>query len=136
MTEVVAKPRLGSAAPTFAVADVGATARWYARELDFEIHPFPRDEPWAFAILRREGVELMLQQVNGYTKPDLRPLRPEGVWDAYIRMQGVDDLYEALRDRVEIVMPLRKQEYGDTEFEVLDPNGYVLVFSELKSQNA
>jgi len=32
-------------------------------------------------------------------------------------------------------MPLRRQEYGDTEFEVLDPNGYVLVFSELKSHN-
>jgi len=27
-------------------------------------------------------------------------------------------------------MPLRKQPYGDWEFEVKDPNGYVLVFSE------
>jgi hypothetical protein len=28
-------------------------------------------------------------------------------------------------------MPLRKQGYGDWEFEVRDPNGYILVFSEL-----
>ena len=28
-------------------------------------------------------------------------------------------------------MPLRKQPYGDWEFEVKDPNGCVLVFSEL-----
>jgi hypothetical protein len=28
-------------------------------------------------------------------------------------------------------MPLRKKDYGDWEFEVKDPNGYILVFSEL-----
>jgi hypothetical protein len=27
--------------------------------------------------------------------------------------------------------PLRKQVYGDWEFEVKDPKGYILVFSEL-----
>jgi len=35
-----------------------------------------------------------------------------------------------VRDRVEILMPLQKQPYGDWEFEIKDPNGYVLVFSE------
>ena len=58
-------------------------------------------------------------------------LRDGGVWDAYIRMEGVKELYEAVHDRVEIKMPLRQQPYGDWEFEVRDPNGYILVFSEL-----
>jgi uncharacterized glyoxalase superfamily protein PhnB len=30
-----------------------------------------------------------------------------------------------------IRMPLKKQPYGDWEFEVRDPNGYILVFGEL-----
>lgn len=46
-------------------------------------------------------------------------------------MEGVKEFYEAVKDRVEIRMPLRKQGYGDWEFEVRDPNGYILVFSEL-----
>ena len=54
-----------------------------------------------------------------------------GVWDAYIRMEGVNEFYEAIRNKVDIQMPLRKQPYGDWEFEVKDPNGYILVFSEL-----
>jgi hypothetical protein len=124
-----------SAAPTFAVDDVGATARWYADNLDFSIFPFPLAEPWVFAILVRDGVELMLQRIEGYRKPDLRRLRPEGQWDAYFRIEGVDELYDAARER-EIAMPLTKQRYGDTEFEVLDPNGYVLVFRELKDDQA
>jgi uncharacterized glyoxalase superfamily protein PhnB len=48
----------------------------------------------------------------------------------YIRMEGVKDFYEAVKDRVEIQMALRQQSYGDWEFEVKDPNGYILVFSE------
>lgn len=50
---------------------------------------------------------------------------------AYTRMEGVKDFYEAARQHVEVILPLEKQSYGDWEFEVKDPNGYVLVFSEL-----
>ena len=45
-------------------------------------------------------------------------------------MEGVKQFYEQVKDRVEIRMPLRRQPYGDWEFEIQDPNGYVLVFSE------
>jgi hypothetical protein len=70
--------------------------------------------------------------IEGYQKPDLYQLRPGlGVWDAYIRMEGVKDFYESVRQNVEVILPLKKQGYGDWEFEVRDPNGYVLVFSEL-----
>ena len=72
----------------------------------------------------------MFQRLEGFQKPDLYSLRRGGVWDAYIRMDGVKEFYEAIKDRVEIKLPLRKQPYGDWEFEVRDPNGYVLVFSE------
>jgi len=46
-------------------------------------------------------------------------------------MRGVKELYNEVKDKLEIMMPLRKQPYGDWEFEVKDPNGYILVFSEL-----
>jgi uncharacterized glyoxalase superfamily protein PhnB len=124
-------PRLSSAAPCFAVADIGATIRWYEAELGFSGDPFPQAEPYLFAILRRDGVELMLQRTEGYVKPDLYNQRAGGVWDAYLRMKGVTDFYETVKTRLELLKPLRKQPYGLTEFEVKDPNGYVLVFSEL-----
>ena len=124
-------PRLCSSAPCFPVADVGATARWYEEHLGFKSYPFPKTEPYVFAILVRDDVEIMLQTIHGYEKPNLYQLRPGGVWDAYVRMEGVKEFYESVRDNVEIIRPLQKQPYGDWEFEVKDPNGYVLVFSEL-----
>lgn len=70
----------------------------------------------------------MLLRLDGYEKPDLARSRPGGSWDAYFRMRGVKALYERVRGRVVIRMPLKKQTYGDWEFEVKDPNGYVIVF--------
>ena len=123
--------KIDSINPCFAVADVGATMRWYEHELGFTGDPFPSLEPFVFAILRRDKIEIMLQRVEGYDKPDLYDRRGGGVWDAYLRIKGLQELYEAVADRVEIRQPIRRQPYGLSEFEVKDPNGYILVFSEL-----
>jgi catechol 2,3-dioxygenase-like lactoylglutathione lyase family enzyme len=119
-----------SVAPVFAVADVGATIRWYEEQLGFSGDPFPPQGPYLFAIVYRDKIEIMLQRVEGYQKPDLYNSRAGGVWDAYFRIEGVKDLFESVRDEATIVQPLRKQPYGQWEFEVADLNGYVLVFSE------
>ncbi len=54
-------------------------------------------------------------------------------YEAQLGFKGnsVKDFYESVRQHVDIIRPLGKQFYGDWEFEVKDPNGYVLVFSEL-----
>jgi len=123
--------KLTSVAPVFAVADVEATIRWYESELGFTSYPSPPKSPYVFASVCRDQVEIMFQRIENYEKPDLYHLRGGGVWEAYIRMAGVKELYEAIREKVDIKMTLRKQPYGDWEFEVKDPNGYTLVFSEL-----
>jgi uncharacterized glyoxalase superfamily protein PhnB len=118
-----------SAVPTFLVPDVGAAARWYANELGFAIGGMQPDrEPYVYASVHRGGAEIMLLSLEGYRKPDLRALRPAGLWDAYIRTDGVRALYESVAGRPLVQTPLARQRYGDWEFEVRDPNGYVLVF--------
>ena len=128
----MSNPHFNSVAPCFAVPDVRATINWYEKELGFTCFPFPKTPPHVFAIMSRDGIEIMLQLVEGYEKPNLYEARAGGVWDAYVRMKDVTDFYEDVRDRVKVIVPLCQQPYGDWEFEVRDPNGYVLVFSELK----
>jgi len=121
-----------SAIPCFPVADVGATIRWYEEQLGFIGEPFPETEPYLFAIVYRDQIEIMLQRLEGYQKPDLYNQRSGGIWDAYIRIEGVKDLYESVRGEATIVKPLRQLPYGAWEFEVKDLNGYILVFSEFE----
>jgi uncharacterized glyoxalase superfamily protein PhnB len=128
-TVVQAGTRILSAVPTFLVADVVSTARWYAQHLGFHTAgTVPKQEPYVYASVQRDGAEIMLLSLAGYHKPDLRSRRPEGLWDAYIRLHGVHALYESVRGAAFVQMPLKHQPYGDWEFEIRDPNGYVLVF--------
>jgi hypothetical protein len=121
---------LRSAAACFPVANIGATITWYEEQLGFTGDPFPDREPYVFAILRRDDVEIFLQRVEAYLKPELYSKRAGGVWNVYIRTEGVKEFYESVREHVMILQPLRLQPYGAWEFELKDPNGYVLVFSE------
>src|SRR5689334_5954178 len=89
---------LSRIAPTFAVADISATIRWYEDELGFTSYPFPQHPPHVFAIVNRDTVKIMFQRIDDYQKPDLYALRSGGVWDAYIRMEGVKELYESIRE--------------------------------------
>lgn len=115
--------------PTFLVPSVEATARWYVEQLGFRIAgTFPKQEPFGYASLMRDSAEIMLLRLEGYEKPDLADRRPGGAWDAYIRMQGVQALYDTVQGKPFVRMPLKKQSYGDWEFEIRDPNGYVVVF--------
>jgi catechol 2,3-dioxygenase-like lactoylglutathione lyase family enzyme len=118
-----------SATPTFLVSDVAATVDWYAANLGFhKTGSLPKQPPYVYASLMRGPVEIMLLSLEGYEKPDLRARRPVGLWDAYIRVDGATALYETVEGKSFVQQPLRRQPYGDWEFEVRDPNGYVLVF--------
>jgi catechol 2,3-dioxygenase-like lactoylglutathione lyase family enzyme len=128
-TALSANIHIKAAVPTFLVPDVARTARWYAEHLGFRTAgTFPKQEPYAYASVQRGDAEIMLLSLPGYEKPDLSGRRAEGQWDAYLRMSGVHKLYESLRSEPFVQMPLKHQPYGDWEFEVRDPNGYVLVF--------
>ncbi|HKR65317.1 MAG TPA: VOC family protein [Thermoanaerobaculia bacterium] len=116
--------------PVFAVADVAATMEWYRDRLGFAGDAVPRKPPYNFAILRRDDVEIMLQRFDGFRLPELYPQRPGGVWNVYLRVEGVQMLYDEFRERVRVLEPLHVQPYGQTEFVVEDLNGYVLVFAE------
>ena len=67
----------------------------------------------------------MLLRQQGYKKPQVR--RDGGARDAHVRVNNVQELYEVIRKRTTLKSELMKR-YGDAEFEVEDPNGYVLVF--------
>jgi hypothetical protein len=62
MTAQSMRARILDAVPVFRAASVARCARWYADVLGFSVDAVgPPDDP-VFAILRRDGVELMLQK--------------------------------------------------------------------------
>jgi predicted enzyme related to lactoylglutathione lyase len=115
---------LTSIAAVLPVPEVGETARWYRDHFGFTVDPFPAAEPWSFAILERDSIRIMLQR-RDKSRADGR------AWSAYVTVKGLQELYETVRSRVSIIRAPHRQPYGSTEMEVLDPNEYVIVFSEV-----
>jgi hypothetical protein len=100
---------------------------WYEqRGFDSEYYP-----P-GFAILRRDEVEIFLQQQPGYVTPDDAGRREREAWNAYIVTDNLKALHEeySTLPGVNFARPLCPQEYGMIEFDVIDLNGHRLVFAQ------
>lgn len=122
------------AVPVLQVADVGRSIDWYAAAFGFDANPFPVKPPYAFAILRRDGAEMMLQ--GGTTS---RPSHAkEGGWTVYLRLSGdgLLDLADSARRTTPLVRGPERMFYGLVEFEVIDPNGYRICVSGSVSAGA
>jgi catechol 2,3-dioxygenase-like lactoylglutathione lyase family enzyme len=118
------------AVPVFRAASVARSARWYADALGFSVDAVgPPDDP-VFAILRRDGVELMLQKVIPGVGEPRSATRAGGGWDAYIRVNDAEAARQAVVSRIPEVDPIETQVYGCREFVVIDPDGHVIVFGE------
>jgi catechol 2,3-dioxygenase-like lactoylglutathione lyase family enzyme len=70
------------AVPVLQVANVESSVRWYGEVLGFKADTFPKTPPYSFAILRRDGAEIMLQGAHESpaASPSKRAADPEFRW--------------------------------------------------------
>jgi uncharacterized protein (TIGR02246 family) len=117
-----------AAVPVFQVVSVAKSIAWYRDLLGFTDDAFgPVADP-VFAILRRDGVELMLQRICGVAKA--RPATTEQGWSAYLRVADVRGIRDAVLARLPDAAPIVVREYGCHEFTLTDPDGHVLVIGQ------
>jgi len=116
----------------FLVGNIEATMSWY-KGMGFEAHYFPP----AFCVLWRDAIKIFHQQEDGYARPEDPAARERGAWNVYIETDSVEALFEEFSQRqdVKITRGLCRREYGALDFEVTDPNGYVLVFAQPDESN-
>ena len=116
------------AIPLLRVADVARSIVWYREMLGFVADPFPAEPPYEFAILRHGPVELMLRR--GSPPVRLAPRRYD--WDVYLRRDGdrFREVCAAFAARGIVTRRLERMFYGMAEFEITDPDGYVLCLGQ------
>ena len=128
--------QFSSLTPNLIVADVERSMAFYRDVLGFTVdQTVPDAPPLVFAIVRSGPVEVYLNApgpaVEEYPAFKDRPIG--GTLTLFIRVTGIRAAYDALRARVNVVMPLEKKWYGVTEFACTDPDGYVITFAEQES---
>jgi len=115
--------------PVLRVRDVARSMEWYRGILGFVGDPFPATPPHGFAILRQGQVELMLRRGS---PPERSAPRPYD-WDVYLRREGdrFREVFAAFAARGIVTRRLERMPYGQAEFEITDPDGYVLCLSQV-----
>ena len=120
--------RILSTTPLLVVADLQRSLAFYCERLGFR-DPSVHGEPPCFAMLRRDGFELMLSVA---AKPaHVAPNGPHGTWDVYVRITDVAAEEAALRAAgVPLARGPETAFYAMREIEVLDPDGHRLCFAQ------
>lgn len=119
--------KLRNSTTVFLVGNIEEVMRWY-EGLGFSTEYYPP----GFCSLTRDHVSIFLQQLDGYVRPDDPGVRKREAWNVYIETDDVASLFAEFSQRpdIKIVRDLCTQDYGQIEFDVMDPNGYRLVFAQ------
>ena len=122
-----------SLSPNVFVRDMTATISFY-KQLGFQLIatvPESGGAPLVWAMMIAGNVTMMFQSYESLGQ-GLPAVRREdgGSLLLYIKLKGIRDFFDQLKDKVTIVHGLEKTFYGATEFSVLDNNNYVLTFAE------
>ena len=125
---MTARPRLLSSTPLLVVADLQRAIDFYCGRLGFtDCRAW--GEPPCFAMMHRDGFELMLSLAGADVRPT--PNGPTGVWDMYLRVADVAAEQAALRAAgVALAKGPVDTEYAMREIEVVDPDGHRVCFGQ------
>ena len=124
---------LQNCTPNMMVEDVDRTVAFYREVLGFEVvMTVPDEGPFDWAMVRRDGVELMFQSRASLAAeyPELEARTAGGALTLYLDVKDAAGLYERLRDRVAVVKESHTTFYGKREFAIRDTDGFILTFAE------
>jgi uncharacterized glyoxalase superfamily protein PhnB len=121
--------------PNLIVSNIDRSLAFYRDVLGFSlVTSVPDAAPFAFLWMQRDGVSVFLNTVASVEneQPDIAARKIGGTATMFMIVEaetaalGVDALFEQVKSKARVVMPLKTQFYGMREFGIEDPDGYVI----------
>ncbi len=127
---------LASISPCFIVKDLPASVSYYLERMGFQLDfQGPEGGPY-YGRVSRDGIGIMLKAILPDVLPSPNRTRHEWArWDAAIYTLDPDTLFHEFKERgVSFVKELSFIDQGLWGFEVIDADGYVLAFFQLRNE--
>ena len=111
--------------PRLPVANLQRTLEFYRDVLGFSVDVLWPEQSPTFCIVRRDAVSL------GFFVPDehRKPTVPGGS-DLYIEVEHLEQLHDALQNKVRVEWGPEVYSYGRREFAFYDPDGYLIIVTQ------
>ena len=129
MTEVTIRGPV----PVLFTNDMQQAIAYYRDTLGFTLAAAMPDDDASWCFLRRDKAAIMLLGSHEHDADESHeddhehPAAP-GVSSLYLYPDNVDALWNQLKDKVEVEVPLQDMDYGMREFTIRDPSGIALNF--------
>ena len=108
--------------PMLVTENLTQTIEFYTGVLGFECRgKYPEENP-CWASLCNGEVQIAFNLPNQHLEFE-KPLMTGSI---YINVENIDEIWENLKEKVEIIYPIENFDYGMREFGIRDCNGYVL----------
>lgn len=122
-----------SLSPNVIVDDVNRAVDYYVTHFNFvKVASVPETGTFNWAMVQAGNVTLMFQSLKSLQEdmPELKIQSKGSIGTFFIRITGIEELYQKVKDKVEIAHDMRTTFYGMKEFTIKDLNGYYLTFAE------
>ncbi|RPH32460.1 MAG: hypothetical protein EHM93_09335 [Bacteroidales bacterium] len=124
-----------SLSPNIGVKSVSETVKFYTDILGFQqMMSVPESGDLVWAMVGSGNITIMFQEEQNL-KDEYPELNERGINSAltfYIKVKGMDILYEKIRNTNSLVKEWHKTFYGADEFAIMDNNGFILTITEDK----
>lgn len=125
--------------PNLFTNDLDRSVAFYRDVLGFTVvTTVPDAAPFVFALLQRDDVTVYVNDMASASREmqDMPGMASVVVGRSgvtlFVHLQDIEAFWETVRSRAPVVMPLKHQWYGMTEFSLADPDGYIVTFAERK----
>ena len=118
--------------PMIYVSDLKSSIKFYTEILSFKVieyYPDDRDPTWVAIQIgnQRFAMGNTFDNINHKYHPN--GINGSGV-HFYIIVDNIEEVFQKLKSRVIIIDKLEKKPWGNTEFAIKDPDGYLISFSD------
>lgn len=118
--------------PVLFAANIEPCVKFWTERLGFQkIAEVPEGSTMGFAMLEKDGVELMYQSYASADKDNAStgPLVRKGPSFLYVEVSDLDSIVRAVSG-AEVAIPMRTTFYGMRELGVKDPAGHIVLFAQ------
>ena len=124
--------------PNLVVSDIDRSTAFYRDVLGLPVFATvpPDAPPFVFVWLQQGDVNIFLndRKTVGDIDPHLAARPLGGAFTIYIRVTGVDAIWERVKDRAKIAEAINTKPYGMREFAIEDPDGYLITIAQEMAQ--
>ncbi len=112
--------------------DIPGTIEYYTQTLGLELDSvYPRDVPipqWVQFKCNKDALMFESRESLGQVIPEIQSVKLGGSFDIFIEMEGVVEYYDAIKDKVQVIVELTDVPFK--QFAIKDINGYILLFGQ------